>query len=364
MRNPILLLDRYLLRQLVLPLLIGLCVFVVILMAEAALNLGQALTGMRVPAGPIVRYFANCLPRTVAWSLPVGILVGVAMVSTTLGRNGEATAARAGGVSLQRIWACFVVVGLLGSAASFLLEEEVVPKANERATQAFLQMTNSQPVLRAKDEQVFQDRSGRLFYVGHMDPRTNRLRSVMVIENDPQGRLATITTARWAQLEGRRWVLRDGWVHRFTPTGDPAGKPQRLHAQEIWLTEALQSYWLDQRSEFDLSTHEMRKAAQAMEAAGQEQDAQRMRVRLQFKYSIPLACLVFALVAAPLAARYAHLGSFAGIVLSILVVFLYNGVRSWGLAFGLVGDLPPVVAAWAQNILFGGLGLWLFCRAR
>lgn len=89
-----------------------------------------------------------------------------------------------------------------------------------------------------------------------------------------------------------------------------------------------------------------------------------MRVRLQFKYSVPVACLVFVLVAAPLAARHAQLGSFAGIVLSILVVFLYNGVRSWGLAFGLVGDLPPVVAAWAQNIIFGGAGLWLFLRAR
>ena len=99
----------------------------------------------------------------------------------------------------------------------------------------------------------------------------------------------------------------------------------------------------------------------ALEAGGL--DAQRMRVRLQFKYSMPLACLVFALVAAPLGARYARFGSFAGIVVSIIIVFLYNGVRSWGLAFGLVGELDPIAAAWAQNVIFGVVGLWLFLTA-
>jgi lipopolysaccharide export LptBFGC system permease protein LptF len=29
-----------------------------------------------------------------------------------------------------------------------------------------------------------------------------------------------------------------------------------------------------------------------------------------------------------------------------------------------VGDLNPIVAAWAQNIIFGSLGLWLVLRAR
>ena len=111
-----------------------------------------------------------------------------------------------------------------------------------------------------------------------------------------------------------------------------------------------------------MSTRELRTAAADLEASGI--DAQQMRVRLQFKYSIPVACIVFVLVAAPLGMRFAHLGSFVGIVLSVLVVFLYNGVRSWGLAFGLVGDLPPVIAAWAQNIIFGAVGLWLVIKAR
>ncbi len=359
---PVRLLDRYLLRLLVIPLLIGLGVFVVIMLSEVALKLGQALVGGRVSALKIALYFLYKTPRAVSWSLPVGVLVGVAMVSTAITRNGESTAARAGGASLHRLWRPFFIVGVVGSLVSWAVEEYVVPTANQRATDVFLEMTHSQPVLRPRNDQLLRDREGRLIFIGHMDAKTNRLENVMVLTEDATGPLQSLTAAKWAEVSQDRWILRDGLTLTFDAGGEVTGQPARFEARQIRLWSALQDYYLDQRSEYDMSGRELRKAAEALEASGM--DAQRMRVRLHFKYSIPFACLVFVLVAAPLGMRYAALGSFSGIVISILVVFLYNGVRSWGLAFGLVGDLPPVVAAWTQNIIFGALGAWLVARAK
>ena len=74
--------------------------------------------------------------------------------------------------------------------------------------------------------------------------------------------------------------------------------------------------------------------------------------------------MVFVLIAAPLAFRYAQHGTYAGVVLAIVIVFLYNGVRSWTLAFGLAGTLPPVVAGWTPDILFAIVGLVLLARER
>ncbi len=355
------LIDRYLLRQTILPLSIGLAVFMVILMSEVALRLGEALLGARVPAVMLGRYLWYNLPHVISWSLPVGVLTGVAMVSTAISRNGEAIAARAGGMSQRRIWLSLFGVGLLASAAAFALEEYVVPEANQKSHEALRTLTHRQPVLQARDQQAFRDQQGRIIYVEHMDAKTNRLQGVMILEEDGEARLTSLTAARLAELHGEHWVLRDAVQVSFDRYGQPVGAPQHFQTRATTLWEALQDYYLDQRSEFEMTTREMRQAARAMEVGGL--DAQRMRVRLQFKYSMPVACLVFALVAAPLAARYAHLGSFVGIVISILVVFLYNGVRSWGLAFGLVGELHPIAAAWAQNVVFGLLGLWLVWRA-
>lgn len=357
-----LLLDRYLLRLLTVPLLIGLGLFVVVMLSEVAIKLGEILTGMRTPAVLIVQYFGYSIPRAVAWSLPVGVLVGVAMVSTMITRNGELTAARAGGVALRRIWRPLFAVGLLGSLVSFAVEEYLVPTSTQRRNEIMREMTHTQPILRPRSEQAFRDIEGRLIYIGHMNEKTNTLERVMVLTEDPTGELQTLTAARWAEVSGDRWVLREGLILQFDEHGELVGTPHYFEAREVHLWRALQDYYLDQRSEFEMTTRELREAAETMEVGGL--DSQRMRVRLQFKYSIPFGCLVFVLVAAPLGKRYAHLGSFAGIVIAILVVFLYNGVRSWGLAFGLTGDLPPVVAAWAQNVIFGIIGVWLVLRER
>lgn len=356
------LLDRYLLRQLMLPLLIGLGVFVVILLFEAALGLGQALVGANVSALLIGKYLAYRLPRAAAWALPVGVLVGVAMTSSNISRNGEATAARVGGVSLLRLWRAFILVGILGSAASFALEEYVVPGAMQRANQVMISMTHSQPVLRPRDDQAFRDKEGRIFYVGHMDEKTNTLSNVLIFTEDAANRLRNLTAARWVELRGERWILRQGVSFDFDAQGEVMQPVQHFESREVRLWKALQDYYMDQRTPLEMTTREMREAADALESSGIS--AHGMRVRLQFKYSIPVGCLVFVLLAAPLGMRYARLGSFAGAVVSILVVFLYNGVRSWGLAFGLTGSLPPVIAGWAQNIVFGALGLWLTLRAR
>jgi lipopolysaccharide export system permease protein len=94
------------------------------------------------------------------------------------------------------------------------------------------------------------------------------------------------------------------------------------------------------------------------------QDTHREQVQFHFKYSLPLASLVFALCAAPIAFRCARYGSFVGVVVAVVIVFLYNGVRSWTLAFGLAGSLDPFLAGWIPDMLFGALGVGLLTATR
>jgi lipopolysaccharide export system permease protein len=112
----------------------------------------------------------------------------------------------------------------------------------------------------------------------------------------------------------------------------------------------------------EMSGFQLKDLIDTMETGGV--NTQKLQVKWHFKYSIPLACFVFAMIAAPIAMRFANYGSFVGVVIAILVVFLYNGVRSWTLAFGLAGVLHPVVAGWTQNVLFGLIGLYLLIRTK
>ncbi len=355
------LVDRYITRHLILPFIIGVLIFVVILVGDEARKLGAVVLGLRVSPQLIGQYLLYCTPQAVVWSLPVGTLVGVAMAVTALARNGETVAMRAAGASFTRICAGFLVVGVVTSATAFAISEAVVPSATEAAHRVFEQLTRTQPVVREEYNQFFRDETGRIFYVRHMNADTNQLSEIMIWQEDARGRLVSITAARRATLEGPVWVLEEGRTVYLDAEGQPQHQEQ-FARQPIKLHQAIQKYYADKRTPLEMTASELDELARNLEATGQS--AHQLQVYRQFKYAIPVACLVFVLIAAPLADRYAHLGSFAGILIAIILVFLYNGVRSWGLAFGLTGILPPVLAAWAQNIIFGAVGLYLLGTQR
>ena len=352
------LLDRYLLGQLLVPFLIGLFTFAIIMLGDVARQLGAALLGASVPPALIAQYLACNAPHALSWSMPVGVVVGVCMAVTLLTNRGEITAMRAGGASLLRLCQPILIVGLLASGLSFWLGEVVGPPAARQAREAFARIGLSQPVVQERSDVFFSDQEQRrFFHVAHMNPQTNELERITIWEQDAQGRLSRITTARWAEMKGNVWYLREGSSVTLDAYGDQQGPVERFREQEITLQAALQDYYSSRKTAFEMSASELGSMISAMSQSGGE--TQKLAVQYHFKYSIPLACLVFALIAVPISFRFARHGSFVGIVIAVLIVFLYNGLRSWTLAFGLAGSLNPVLAGWTPDVVFGALGVYL-----
>ena len=82
----------------------------------------------------------------------------------------------------------------------------------------------------------------------------------------------------------------------------------------------------------------------------------------QLRFSIPLSCLIFALLAAPLSLRFARGGSFWGILLSIVLGFIYYNTIFFAKILGSSGKIPPVLAGWSQDVLFGVFAVFLIMR--
>src|SRR5204863_1462667 len=83
-----------------------------------------------------------------------------------------------------------------------------------------------------------------------------------------------------------------------------------------------------------------------------------------FKLSVPFSCFVFALACPPLSLRFARAGNFMGVLLSIILVFVYWNTL---LAAKILGSaypqsIPPVLAAWGQNAVFSAIGIYFLWR--
>ena len=356
-------LDRYILRQFVLPFIVGVLIFVIILLGDEARKLSAIIVGARVSPKLIALYLLYRTPQALVWSLPVGTLVGAAMTMTNLSRHFEAVAMRTAGVSFARISLSLVLLGTLASGACFAVNEWLVPASSEASRQVFATITRSQPVVRQEYNQFFRDDQGRIFYVRHMNADKNELSEIAIWQRDATGRLTSITVANRATLHGAVWMLEQGYTVYLDEQGNvKEGEQTEFARQPIKLHRALQHYYAEKRTPYEMTADELAHLAATLAETGQPTHA--LRTHWHFKYAIPVACLVFALIAAPLADRYAHLGSFTGLTIAIVLVFLYNGVRSWGLALGLAGTIPPMPAAWAQNIIFGAIGLYLLLTRR
>ena len=82
-------------------------------------------------------------------------------------------------------------------------------------------------------------------------------------------------------------------------------------------------------------------------------------VEINYRLALPIACLVLALVAAPIGLITRKGGKAFGLMLSILLVFIYYVLMAFGLSLAKQGPINPVVGLWTANVAFGVAGLFM-----
>lgn len=92
---------------------------------------------------------------------------------------------------------------------------------------------------------------------------------------------------------------------------------------------------------------------------GHKRSIRKMLVELHKKYSIPVACLVFVLVGAPLGIMARQGGMAVGGTLSMIFFLVYWAFLIGGEQLGDRGIVSPQVAMWSPNIVVGLAGIYL-----
>jgi len=93
-------------------------------------------------------------------------------------------------------------------------------------------------------------------------------------------------------------------------------------------------------------------------------DAGRLEVEMWKKYSIAFACIVFVLIGVPIAVRYRHGGVSMVVGASFVVFTAYYIALIGGEHLADQRLLSPFWAMWSPNVLFLGLGVGTFFKAR
>jgi len=106
---------------------------------------------------------------------------------------------------------------------------------------------------------------------------------------------------------------------------------------------------------------ELRQFIQLSSEAGQ--DTSKLWVQYYLKFSLPFTCFAFAMVGTPLGMRPQRTTGALGLGVSVLIIFAYYVLSFLAQAWGQLGYLTPMVAAWLPNLITVGIGMALLWRA-
>jgi lipopolysaccharide export system permease protein len=98
------------------------------------------------------------------------------------------------------------------------------------------------------------------------------------------------------------------------------------------------------------------------QAKAREQEINRHTVEYHKKFAIPVACIVFVLLGAPLAVRFPRGGAGMVIAISLGIFGIYYMSLIGGESLGDRGIILPWTGPWAPNVVFAILALWGLSR--
>jgi lipopolysaccharide export system permease protein len=354
-------LDRYLLREFSGYLALGLLGFIGIFTVVDVIDKIDVFLDHHAPGALVARYYLYRAPEVVVQVLPVAILLATFLALGQLNKYGELTAMRSGGLSLVRILAPVFVVAACSVLVSLVLGEAVVPGANrerDRIYEEQIQRLSKGPTDERADV-TYLGSGGRIYYMRLYVVPERRMHEVSV-QQFRRGELVMRIDAAEASWDGRRWVFSSGYLRTFRDNEEHARSFDRLAVDSIAELPdnfARESRRPDQMDFFDLRAHIVKLRASGARVAN-------YLVDLHMKLAFPLINLIVILIGAPVATRLRATSAALGFGLSVSISFAYYAFMQSGKALGHNGALPPYLAAWLGDIVFGGVGSVMMIRAQ
>ena len=314
-------------------------------------------TGRRTPLGTILLYYFYSLPSAVSLLYPVSMVLAVFMVYGQLARYRELHALESAGISILRLFAPAVGLGLASIVVYLAANEYVTIPLNARLSdlrRVKIEGRESGAVQRRRDL-YFVGEEGRVFYIRELSSE-GVMKNFCLSELRPDRSVKRRLDVGEAVWREGAWYGKDIDVRTFDVLGNEALEHRdsmRLDA----IRETPDDFASTVRPVEETSTPALRSYIGRMKRAGE--NVAKEEVEYYYRFSYSLIGLVVVLLGLPLSVRLRRGGVMFGLGLGLLLSFLYWGAIQTSRAFGTSHVISTSLAAWLPNIVFGTVALVL-----
>ncbi len=383
--------DRYVLRELAVPFILGIGVFTSILLIVRILKLVEMVVNRGVPFLEMLKLFSYILPAFLEVTLPMALLLAILVAFGRMSSDSEIIALRASGFSLYRLLRPVGLFALAAAVLTFFLSVYARPWGNGLLRTGIYDIVKARASAGIKPKVFNDDFAGLVLYVDRIEPGGSTLHGILVSDQRDKPRsgsaakvddrtnpvkIGGVDAARdvntvyassgrvYSRVDDQFITLRlnDGGIYSVDEKGEGFENTTfETMDVNLDLSTALADLQARERDVSELQLDELRQAIAKKYAAGEPAFTE--RVEWHRKIAIPFACLVFAAIGVPLGIQPTRSVHSRGFSVSLGLIFLYYLLLTLGQNLGERGAAHPLIAVWIPNVILASIAGYLLSRS-
>ncbi len=374
--NQIPLLDRWILSQLIPPLVFSISAFTVVSVSVGVMfDLVRKIVELDLPLNTALNILVLRLPSFIVLSFPMATLLASLLTYSKLSSNSELKALRAIGISVYRIILPSLLLALVMTGLTFIFNNNIVPYSNSKA-EFVLRSSLGKSISIEEGEDIIYSRKGNItdlennkisYSLTHIfyakDYTDGFMNQVKVLDLSKYGytQILTADKAFW-DPSIKKWELLNGKLVVFSEKGDSTITKFNSYLYQF-NTGPIKIASIPKDAN-DMTLAEAKKALQIYKDTSNIKEVRRLKVRIQEKFTLPMSCLVFSLIGSSLASiPNSRTNRSQGFGISIILILFYYILSFTFSSLGVKGSISYISAAWSPVFISTIIGIMLMRRA-
>ena len=358
-------LDKYLLSQFFTVLSMSLLGFLAVFLVVDLIENLDRFVDNSVPAVVTITYYLYTIPWFISVALPMSMLISTVFSIGMMVKRNEWTAMKSTGISLYRLSAPLLLVGMMISTLSFLLDNQLVSYGNKK------RYTIDRDYLKKKSRHKIKSSLKNIFlqkdisiHIGIEKYNVKKMSGDVLTWVDLGADLIKqrIDAKRIKfDQKSQFWRLSNYSIRKFE-----GGVETNVQFSErdtlIDLSFTPEDINKQARSPDELDYYELTSRIVDLKENGVK--TVKWEVTRYLKISFSLTNFIVVLCGIPLVVFREKNSLSFGIGMSVFVIFGYYAFIKFGQSMGFKGQLSPILSAWIGNIIFLIGGITLLIKAR
>jgi len=346
------LIDRWLLGQIIPPMIFAISAFTVISLSVGVMfDLIRKIVEYGLPLFLALKVLFFSLPSFLVLSFPMAVLLSTLLAYGKLSSNSELLALKSLGIKTSRIISPAIALSIFMTGLTFYFNDNLVPASNKLAeTTLRAGIGSSFSGEEGKDNIMFSRYGSRInasnkkptktntylthiFYASWYENNIMEGVSVLDFYREDFQQILKAKNGRFDK-KSSSWIFSDGSIVSI----DPNGQTTNIQFKEYTypFVEGPMELAKVPKDANDMTLKEALKAEKIYKKTGNLKEIRRIQVRIQEKFTLPFACLVFGLIGSSLGSKSNLRSSKSqGFGLSVILILIYYVMSFLFSSFGV-----------------------------